>query len=168
MKKLILLGLILLVTCMVIAQQDAAQEPQEPQGPQEVPEIQHTQTQELDVEVVEEEKNTGITLMNQVKSTIIGFFSYIATRDYISTAKNFGRFLLGLNLWVKIAISIVILIIALIIWNLYFKDCRRNNMRKARKLHKKAKKSHDKGDEGRADILYQRAAEYREKAQEQW
>ena len=44
----------------------------------------------------------------------------------------------------------------------------KNNMRKARKLHKKGMHEHEKGNEETAEYYYRRARELREKAQDQW
>jgi len=151
---------------MVLAQEEAIPELISVEDPQDVPPAEPVQ--ELEVEIVGEEKGSAMESLSQLKTKVIGWFSFVASRNYLSAAKNLASNVLGLKLWIKIAISVAIVIIALIVWASLFKDSKRNNMRRARKLHKKAKKAHDKGDEDKATALYQRSAEYREKAQEQW
>ena len=92
---------------------------------------------------------------------------WVLTRNYLAVAKNTIRFVLGLNLLIKIILIIMALIIILIIWAYYFRDTRSNNLRKARAHHKKGEAAHKRGDEESAEFHYQKAAEYREKAQEQ-
>lgn len=97
-----------------------------------------------------------------------GIAGWFITRDYVSAAKNFGRFLIGLKLWIKILMIFIGLISLLIIWSYFFKDTRANNLRRARKLHRKGELAHNRRKEDKAEKLYARAAEYREKAQDQW
>ena len=108
--------------------------------------------------------NLGRAGVNKVMNLV----GWVRTRDYISVAKNMFRFVLGLRLWIKILLIIIALIILLIIWAYYFRDTRGSNLRKARKHHKKGEAAHKRGDEESAEFHYAMAAEYREKAQEQW
>ncbi|MBW2970537.1 hypothetical protein KY320_00080 [Candidatus Woesearchaeota archaeon] len=93
---------------------------------------------------------------------------WVVTRDYLSVIKNLGIRALGWPIWLKILIIIVILIALLIIWNVYFKDSRTNNFRRARRMHRKGEREHMKGNDEAARIYYDLAADYREKAQDQW
>jgi hypothetical protein len=93
---------------------------------------------------------------------------WVITRDYLSTASNAGRRLLGLSLSMKILIVLAILIIIFLIWNYNFRNTRANNMKKARKHHLNGEEAHQRGDEEKAREHYEKAREYREKGQDQW
>ncbi len=108
--------------------------------------------------------NFGISAFYKVK--YIGW--WFLTRDYISFAKNILRFVLGLRLWMKIILIIIAIIIMLIIWAYFFRNTRNNNLRRARTHHRKGEAAHAIGDEEAAEYNYTKAAEYREKAQNQW
>ena len=86
---------------------------------------------------------------------------WVLTRNYLAFAKNTIRFVLALNIWIKILLIIIALIIILIIWTYYFRDTKANNLRKARKHHKKGEAAHGRGDEEDAEYHYTKAAEYR-------
>ena len=106
----------------------------------------------------------GRTVIYYIRYTIW----WVLTRNYPAAARNTITKILALALWQKIILSIFLLVILLIIWNRYFRDTRSNNMRKAAYHHKQGEKHHHRGNQERADYHYQKAREYREKAQEQW
>lgn len=97
-----------------------------------------------------------------------GVAGWFITRDYVSVAKNKVKYLLGLSIWVKLLLIFFALIFVLVAWSYFFKDTRANNLRRARRLHRRGERAHNNNNEERAELCYARAAEYREKAQDQW
>jgi hypothetical protein len=93
---------------------------------------------------------------------------WIINRDYKSAAINAGKWLLSLSLGIKILIVLAILIIIFLVWNYNFRNTRANNMKKARAHHLKGEEAHKNGDEETAREHYEKAREYRERAQDQW
>ncbi len=149
-----------------------------PEDMEEQPEVELISAPEEEVEEAEEvEKgpgliSRGVTWGRARAGACItrarGIAGWFITRDYVSAAKNFVISLLGLKLWLKILIIFFVLIFLLIIWSYFFKDTRANNLRRARRLHQKGERAHNNDKEEKAELLYARAAEYREKAQDQW
>lgn len=97
-----------------------------------------------------------------------GLAGWFITRDYVSVAKNKVKYLLGLSIWAKLLLIFFALIFVLVAWSYFFKDTRANNLRRARRLHLRGERAHNNNNEERAELCYARAAEYREKAQDQW
>ena len=89
------------------------------------------------------------------------YFGYVksAVIELIDQVKN-------LTFPVKIAILIFLVILGVAVY-LRTRDTGFNNMRRARQLHEKAVKKHEKGNTEGAAKHYQRASEYREKAEDQ-
>lgn len=130
---------------------------------------------ELIEEVPEEPAEKGPSILSRVfnlaksgvnRARAVG--GWVITRDYVSAAKNAVRFVLGLRTIYKILIVIIIIILLIIFWAFYLRDTKSNNLRKARRHHKKGEVAHLKGDEEDAEYHYERAAQFREKAQDQW
>lgn len=178
-KVLIAFGLVLLLISIysAIAQQDnetivvpleevvgnTTDEPKTELISEEEPEPELI-TESPQPRIVDRVINFGKDCFSKVKNALVWVF----TRDYPAVAHNALRFILSLHILIKILLIIIALLIILIIWAYYFRDTRGNNLRKARKHHKKGEAAHKKGDEEEAEYHYQKAAEYREKAQEQW
>jgi hypothetical protein len=94
--------------------------------------------------------------------------SWIITRDYLSFAKNTASKFWALNIWLRLLAIFATVILIFIIWNNLIRDTRANNLRRARIHHLKGERAHQKGDEKKAAKHYEKARQYREKAQEQW
>lgn len=150
--------------------------------PEEVAEIVEELPEEEQVEVVAEPELISIpppefkpSIFSKALDLAKAGFSrvkyvgwWFLTRDYVSFGKNVVSFALGLSIWIKIILVIIALVLLLIFWAYNFRDTRANNLRKARKHHKKGEVAHNKGEEEDAEYHYERAAEHRGKAQEQW
>ena len=70
------------------------------------------------------------------------------------------------NSSVKVAVLAAAIFVALLFY-LRQRDIRSNNVRKAREYHQKGVKLHEKGKEDAATVQYQKANEFREKADTQ-
>lgn len=155
----------------------AAEEETPEVGQEESPEVAATEDAGGETEEGEVEKKPSIfvrgfrfarNIAGGIFGRIVGAGRWVVTRDYISAAKNTFVRVWGLPIWVKIILGIVLLIAILIVWNVFFKDSRANNFRRARRLHKKGEIEHLHGNDEAAAYYYEQAAEYREKAQDQW
>ncbi|MBS3132616.1 hypothetical protein J4470_00610 [Candidatus Woesearchaeota archaeon] len=89
------------------------------------------------------------------------YFRYVrmALLELTDSLKN-------LNTSTKIAIIAALAFIAVMAY-LKARDTASNNMRRARDLHKKAVELHEQGEDDEAAEHYQKASEYREKAEGQ-
>jgi hypothetical protein len=94
--------------------------------------------------------------------------SWIITRDYLSFAKNTAVKFWSLNIWIRLIVILAVIIFLFVIWNNLIRDTRANNLRRARSHHLKGERAHQRGDEKKAAKHYDKARQYREKAQEQW
>ena len=110
----------------------------------------------------------GVSLVKAGINKARGIVGWIITRDYVSVAKNIAKFILRLSIWLKLLLIFFGFIFLLVLWSYFFRDTRTNNLRRARKLHRRGECAHNKGREEKADECYAKAAEYREKAQDQW
>lgn len=166
MKKGIVIAAILMffVLSIALAQDEPAGEDIVVVGTDTGSEPAETSEEQPECETCTSESN----IFTKAYGKTIAFGGWLITRDYGSALKNAGRWVLGLSPGIKIVIAIVILIILLIIWNYTLRNTKSNNMRWARRHHLKGEKAHREGDEETAKMHYERAREYREKAQDQW
>jgi hypothetical protein len=94
--------------------------------------------------------------------------SWVLTRDYLSFGKNTAVKFWSLNIWIRLIVILAAIIFLFVIWNRFIRDTRANNLRRARSHHLKGERAHQRGDEKKAAMHYEKARQYREKAQEQW
>jgi hypothetical protein len=94
--------------------------------------------------------------------------SWVLTRDYLSFGKNTAVKFWSLNIWIRLIVILTVIIFLFVIWNRFIRDTRANNLRRARSHHLKGERAHQRGDEKKAAMHYEKARQYREKAQEQW
>jgi hypothetical protein len=97
-----------------------------------------------------------------------GATTWLVTRDYASAITNIWTKLMGLSIAAKVLVVFAIIIIIFLIWNYNFRNTRANNLKWARYHHRKGEKAHAAGDDESAKEHYDKAGEFRQKAQDQW
>jgi hypothetical protein len=118
--------------------------------------------------IVQPEAAPKPNLIVMALASIRSKVTFVLSRDYPSACRNLFKWFLNLNILVKAVAIIIFLVLLVILWNYTFRNSRANNLRRARKHHLMGEKAHKNEDEDRAKYHYNKAQEYREKAQEQW